>query len=101
MLGREGGEKEEFDGRSDRRVVQFFHTMQSLKAHARNGRLLLDEPTDLPDGAEVQLMIIDGDELDDEERAALHASIEAAERELDEGQGASQEDLWARLRAIG
>ena len=25
-------------------------TMQSLKAHVKNGRLLLDEPTDLPEG---------------------------------------------------
>jgi len=29
--------------------------MQPLKAHVRNGRLVLDEPTDLPEGKEVQL----------------------------------------------
>jgi hypothetical protein len=36
---------------------------------------------------------------DDEERAALHASIEEAERDLDAGQ-ATEEELRARLRAI-
>jgi hypothetical protein len=41
-----------------------------------------------------------GDDLDDEERAALHVSIEEAERELDAGQVATEEELWARLRAI-
>jgi hypothetical protein len=29
--------------------------MRSLKAHVRGGRLLLDEPSDLPDGAEVRI----------------------------------------------
>ena len=49
--------------------------MQPLKAHVRNGRLVLDEPTDLPEGTEVTLAITD-DELDDEERARVIASIE-------------------------
>ena len=31
-------------------------TMQPLKAHVKNGRLLLDEPTDLPEGEEVELV---------------------------------------------
>ena len=52
--------------------------MQLLKAHVHNGRLLLDEPTDLPDGEVVYLQLVEGlvadgvDDLDDEERAALH-----------------------------
>lgn len=46
-------------------------TMQAFKAHVKNGRLVLDEPTDLPEGAEVTLSVTDGDEdeLTDEERA--------------------------------
>jgi hypothetical protein len=56
--------------------------MQPLKAHVHNGRLVLDEPTDLPEGEVVELVPLDevlnsgGDYLDDEERAALHRSIE-------------------------
>ena len=74
--------------------------MQALKAHVHNGRLVLDEPTDLPEGVEVRMAILDGDELDAREREALHQSIEAAERELDGGQVVSEEELWKRLRAI-
>ncbi len=72
-----------------------------MKARVENGRLVLDEPTDLPEGTVVPLEIArDWDDLDDEERARLHASIEEAERELDAGQVASEEALWSRLRAI-
>jgi hypothetical protein len=71
-----------------------------LKAHVRGGRLVLDEPTNLPEGAEVRVALVDGDDLDDAERAELHASILEAEKELDEGQAVGEEELWARLRAI-
>jgi hypothetical protein len=33
--------------------------MQLLKAHVHNGRLVLDEPTDLPDGEVVELVPLD------------------------------------------
>jgi hypothetical protein len=74
--------------------------MRALKAHVKGGRLVLDEPTNLPDGAEVRVALVDDDELDDAEGAKLHAAIEAAEAELDAGQAVSEEDLWARLQAI-
>ncbi|WP_394836210.1 hypothetical protein LVJ94_04790 [Pendulispora rubella] len=75
--------------------------MQPLKAQVRNGRLVLDEPTDLPEGEVVELWpaYIDGDEMDDEERVALNAELEAAEREYAEIGGVSEEQLWATLRA--
>jgi hypothetical protein len=50
--------------------------MHALTAKVRNGRVVLDEPTDLPEGAEVPLQIVDPDDLTDQERAALHASLE-------------------------
>ena len=73
--------------------------MQALKAHVKGGRLLLDEPTDLPEGAEVQVAIVDGDELDAKERSELHTAIAAAEAEIDAGQAVSEEEFWAILRA--
>jgi hypothetical protein len=76
--------------------------MQPLTARVRGGRLLLDEPTDLPEGAEVRVALvdlIDGD-LDDSERAALRAAIEAGEAELEAGQVVGERELWARLRAL-
>ncbi len=72
--------------------------MKALKAQVRAGRLVLDEPTNLPEGAEVRVALVDGDELDDKERAELHAALLAAEAELDAGQAVSEADLWARLR---
>jgi hypothetical protein len=33
--------------------------MVALNAHVRNGRLVLDEPTTLPEGAEVRLRVVD------------------------------------------
>ena len=49
--------------------------MQALKAHVRGGRLVVDEPTDLPDGTEVELVAVD-EELDPEERARLDAALD-------------------------
>jgi hypothetical protein len=52
------------------------------KAHVRNGRLVLDEPTDLPEGTVVPLEIADDwDDLNDEERAALHRELAASSAE--------------------
>jgi hypothetical protein len=72
--------------------------MKALKARVRARRLVLDEPTNLPEGAEVRVALVDSDELDDKERAELHAALLAAEAELDAGQVANEADLWARVR---
>lgn len=50
--------------------------MQALKAHVRSGRIVVDDPTDLPEGTELQLVLADeGDDLDDKQRAALHQAL--------------------------
>jgi hypothetical protein len=42
----------------------------------KNGRLHLDEPTALPEGTELDLIIDDeGDDLTDHERQALHEAL--------------------------
>ena len=75
--------------------------MRTFKAHVENGRIVVDDPTDLPDGTELYVLPLrERDELDDDERAALHAAIEDAEGEIDVGQVISEEELWASLRAI-
>ena len=52
-----------------------------MRARVQKGRLVLDEPTSLPEGAEVDLVLDDGgDELDAEDRAALNAALEQAWR---------------------
>jgi len=88
-------------------MVASFPTMQPLKAHVRNGRLLLDEPTDLPDGDVVELVDINdvvaggGDAA---ERAAsdteLDRELEASLIEEESGQLIDIADVLADLRTI-
>lgn len=79
--------------------------MQPLRAHVHNGRLVLDEPTDLPEGEVVELVPVDevlargGDHLDDEDRAALHRELEASVAEAKSGQLVDAEAVLAELRA--
>src|SRR5207247_661759 len=58
----------------------------TLKARVKAGRLVVDEPTDLPEGTEVELLPLDpGDWLDDEDRAALHKALQDSEEDLKAG----------------
>jgi len=82
-------------------------TMQSLKAHVHNGRLVLDEPTDLPEGQIVELvradqvaLVADEDDLDDEERAALRRELEASIAEARAGHVVDAATVLAELRAM-
>lgn len=50
--------------------------MRALKAQVRGGRLVLDEPTELPEGTEVELMAVDELDFEPEERARLDAALE-------------------------
>lgn len=71
-----------------------------LHGHVENGKIVVDDSVDLPDGTHVQLALVDeGDELDDEDRAQLHAAIELAQDELDAGLGIPAEQVIAELRA--
>lgn len=65
----------------------------------------LDEPTDLPEGAVVELVSVDdllangGDWMDDAERARLHASLEQSIEDMKNGKGVDADVVLARLRA--
>ena len=50
--------------------------MSPLRARVEKGRLVLDEPTTLPEGTVVELVADDeGDDLNDAERRALHEAL--------------------------
>lgn len=80
-------------------------SMRALKAHVRGGRLVLDEPTDLPEGEDVELVPLDdvlasgGDYLDDDERRRLHESIERGVEDVRAGRTVDAEQVIAKLRA--
>jgi hypothetical protein len=76
-----------------------FESMQARKIHVENGRIKLDEPTSLPDGAEVELVILSGDELDDDERARLYASLDRAIDDEDAGRVVDADEVLAEVRA--
>ena len=72
--------------------------MNTRKARVQNGRLVLDEPTDLPDGAEVEVLLID-DDLTAAERAELHASLDRALDDSEAGRGMDAWEFLERYRA--
>jgi hypothetical protein len=44
-------------------------SLQSLKPHVSNGQLIMDEPTDIPEGSEIELVIANVDyNLNERER---------------------------------
>lgn len=73
--------------------------MQPLKAHVKDGRLPLDEPTDLPEGEVVELVRADSDDMDDAERAALRESLAVSIDQMKKGQLVDADELLTRLRA--
>lgn len=76
------------------------NAMQPLKAHVHNGRLVLDEPTDLPDGTELVLAVVDeGDDMDDAERARLHESLRRSIAQAKAGQLIDGDEVIGRLLA--
>ncbi len=79
--------------------------MRFFTACVRNGRLTLDEPTDLPDGARLELVSTEdvlsngGDLLDAEERAALARELELSISEADAGETVDAAEALAELIA--
>ena len=72
--------------------------MSTIRARVRNGRLIVDEPTDLPEGTELDLLVDDaGDSLDESERAALDAAIARAWASVQAGEGRLAADVLADL----
>jgi len=52
---------------------------KTVRVVVKGGQLLLDKPLPLPDGTELEIAVSDpGDELDEEERAALHLALQEA-----------------------
>jgi hypothetical protein len=72
--------------------------MSALRARVTAGRLVLDVPTSLPEGTEIDLVVADdGDDLDDTERAALHESFRRSAAQLAAGESASADEVLRSL----
>lgn len=80
--------------------------MEVFEAVVKDGRIvLLDASTELPDGTEVLLRVVDEeeeddfDDLDEEETLALEASLERGWQQIQAGQYRPMEDVLAEMRA--
>ena len=71
----------------------------TITARVRDGRLVLDEPTTLPEGTQVARLPLDpGDWLDDTDRAALHSALRASDADVAAGRLIDATDVLRRLR---
>ena len=72
----------------------------TLNGHVESGRLIVDEPTDLPEGTEVELLPLDpGDWLSDADRAALHEALIQSEADVKAGRLVDAETILRELRS--
>ena len=73
--------------------------MSMLRARVKGGHIVVDEKTDLPDGTQLTLVMVDADdEMTPEERADLEAELERGRAAIAAGQGISADELLARVR---
>ena len=72
----------------------------TIKARVQDGRLVVDEPTSLPEGTVVQLLPLDpGDWLSDEDRAALHEALARSEADVKAGRLIDAAEVLKGLRS--
>ena len=73
--------------------------MNALKAHVRNGQIVLDEPAELAEGMTVSVFLCDstGDSLSDGERADLHRSIRRGLEQANAGELIDADEILAEL----
>ena len=72
----------------------------TIKGRVSAGRLVVNEPTDLPDGTELELLPLDpGDWLDDADRAALHKALRESNVDVAAGRLVDAEDILKELRS--
>ncbi len=65
-----------------------------------NGRIVVDEPVDLPDGAEIQVFLYDAsmDTLTPAERTALEDALERSIAQADAGNLIDADEILDELR---
>jgi hypothetical protein len=73
--------------------------MSTLRARVRGGQIVVEDKTDLPEGTQLTLVMVDADdEMTPEERADLEAELDRGRAAIAGGQGMSGDELLARVR---
>jgi hypothetical protein len=71
--------------------------MGTLKAVVQDGRVVVEEPVDYPDGTVLELEITES--MDDAELAELDAALDASQADIDAGRVRPVEEFLEKLRA--
>lgn len=72
----------------------------TIKARVTAGRLVVDEPTDLPEGTEVELLALDpGDWLDEADRAALDSALDESDADVAAGRLVDADEILRELES--
>jgi hypothetical protein len=75
--------------------------MVAHRAHVENGRIVIDEPTDLPEGTVLEVgnveVLDEEDDMDDEERSRLHQALDQAIASVKAGQVVDGDEVIRRL----
>ena len=61
-------------------------SVKAIRAHVQDGKIVLDEPIELPEGVAVEVLLPDHDELTAQERSELEAAVEASAAEFERGE---------------
>ena len=80
--------------------------MAPVKAVVRNGRLLVNEPTDLAEGTELELELVAvavavDDDFDAAERARVLAALDQGVEDIERGDHVDGFEFVAQVRATG
>jgi len=79
--------------------IPYSRKMSPLRARVEKGRLVLDEPTTLPEGTVVDLVDDDeGDDLNNEERRALHEALWVSRKSAEAGSLPPGAEILEELR---
>jgi hypothetical protein len=71
----------------------------TIRARVHNGRFVVEEPTRLPEGTEIELLPLDpGDWLESDDRAALHRALLASQEDIENGRLVDAEEVLSELR---
>jgi hypothetical protein len=87
------------DGSPSLLVGAILAAMATLRGHVESGRIVVDEPLDLPDGTEVEIAVADDDDMTPEERAKIEASIDRGLEQAARGETITADELLRRLKA--
>jgi hypothetical protein len=72
----------------------------ALKAHVVNGRIVVDEPVDLPNGAELRVYLYDAsaDGMSPEERDRMEAALDRSLVQADAGELIDADEVLKELQ---